>query len=981
HLVTKSVNTSRGFFSFTHAQQSPSETDEPVEELIDQYAYAFYLKLGGSEEGWNEEQENYVKDEMMRRWRDSAWGRLWRRRKEISDTTHARWVLPNDAGSFQVGEFLGLNTYAEQTISRHTANPWFIHSDWSIHLPRLLGWPFDGDQRFLCDGSFSRQPRARNVAPSTVVSPPGSADRLSERHRTRTGPTDAVPRLKPALRARALTQAKSDGAIDGTTGATLGLSLNSVSGKGKAKKAVRLPSDPHPFGTPTLPASVSPGKVLERTGSELHGKSATAEEELRATEIASADIPDEYDDARMKDRMVVRVAYCKDGSLAPRFDEMQNRSARNLQYEDWTEFMVVWRNDRLELYDDYRLPCREWLAGHKHLAFVVPLKNVRTKLSLYSFTDMSFCITCPPASLSSGVKTLLPFQRRTGTNVFVFKARCRSRAIDWIWRLWRDLGGILPPFIEVRSPVLDTRMKIDVPESANHSIFSHDNLVALCVKTLSTVQDWDVIIRKRLAEGAHMELAWRLDTNLDWVWWLDDIHGNPRAWAVLAGLALNQAGRAAHLEVRLAEHMASQLHIKDGHQLSEPPSVEGYVSRVKPGSGTREEVYLTVHNGLLFTLAPASAHAPNPPGVVPVPQDSDRNARDALAARGVMDLRTVIAVRRAFRPVLHPNEHVHASTQPEIEENGHFEEQVVREENDTRDVGGDTGLTGDVTTIRTRRCFELLMKSGHVIRFETWSAKVAIEWIERLRALIRYWTLRHFVDTRQEMDVVHYATGRPRITPQRLRHEECDNDHPPEPQANPAIVLPYLSSIYHRCVYEGCRPIVKAGRVFVRQGLHGRYKLVQMFLVASQLVQFQIKPKSTNFRRRGKPVSLLDAYVVSGVFAAQALPKGQYNPNNPATPRRYADGLESDDSEENTLFTVYYVPRKMAQAEKVPSLNVAKKVMVFRCRSRVERDVWCWAMNTQIEKLARERRDREKLRNTGAPIPLEQVTRPAEIVL
>ncbi|KAH9080423.1 hypothetical protein EDB83DRAFT_2339328 [Lactarius deliciosus] len=1018
HLVTKPVNKSRGFFSFTQAQQSPSETDEPVEELIDQYAYAFYLKLGGSEEDWNEEQENYVKDEMMRRWRDSAWGRLWRRRKEISDTTHARWVLPNDAGSFQVGEFLGLNTYAEQTSRDTRLTPGSsARTGPSTSLVYLDGPSMVTKDSFVTARSHvSPEPETLPSQPSspppdmpvpsngscdilavtstTNLLPATAADRLSERHRTRTGPTDAMPSLKPALRARALTQAKSDGAIDGTTGATLGLSLNSGSGKGKAKKAVRLPSDPHPFGTPTLPASVSPGEVLQRTGSELHGTSATAEEELRATEIASADIPDEYDDARMKDRMVVRVAYCKDGSLAPRFDEMQNRSARNLQYEDWTEFMVVWRNDRLELYDDYRLPCREWLAGHKHLAFVVPLKNVRTKLSLYSFTDMSFCIICPPASLSSGVKTLLPFQRRTGTNVFVFKARCRSRAIDWIWRLWRDLGGILPPFIEVRSPVLDTRMKIDVPESADHSIFSHDNLVALCMKTLSTVQDWDVIIRKRLAEGAHMELAWRLDTNLDWVWWLDDIHGNPRAWAVLAGLALNQAGRAAHLEVRLAEHMASQLHIKDGHHLSEPPSVEGYVSRIKPGSGTREEVYLTVHNGLLFTLTPASAHAPNPPGVVPVPHDSDRNARDALrqeevrrgaaqvlAARGVMDLRTVIAVRRAFRPVLHPNEHVHASTQPEIEDNGHFEEQVVREESDTRDVGGDAGLTGDVTTMRTRRCFELLMKSGHVIRFETWSAKVAIEWIERLRALIRYWTLRHFVDTRQEMDVVHYATGRPRITPQRLRHEECDKGHPPEPQSNPAIVLPYLSSIYHRCVYEGCRPIIKAGRVFVRQGLHGRYKLVQMFLVASQLVQFQIKPKSTNFRRRGKPVPLLDAYVVSGVFAAQALPKGQYNPNNPATPRRYADGLESDDSEENTLFTVYYVPRKMAQAEKVPSLNVAKKVMVFRCRSRVERDVWCWAMNTEIEKLARERSDREKLRNAGAPIPLEQVTRPAEIVL
>ena len=104
----------------------------------------------------------------------------------------------------------------------------------------------------------------------------------------------------------------------------------------------------------------------------------------------------------------------------------------------------------------------------------------------------------------------------------------------------RDLGGILPSFIEVRSPILDTRMKIDIPESADYSIFSHDNLVALCMKTLSTVQDWDVIIKNRLAEGAHMELAWRLDTNLDWVRWLDDIRGNPRTWAVLAGLALNQ---------------------------------------------------------------------------------------------------------------------------------------------------------------------------------------------------------------------------------------------------------------------------------------------------------------------------------------------------------------------------------------------------------------------------------------------------------
>jgi len=148
---------------------------------------------------------------------------------------------------------------------------------------------------------------------------------------------------------------------------------------------------------------------------------------------------------------------------------------------------------------------------------------------------------------------------------------------------------------------------------------------------------------------------------------------------------------------------------------------------------------------------------------------------------------------------------------------------------------------------------------------------------------------------------------------------------------------------------------------------------VQMSLVTGQLVQFRIRPKSTHYRRQGKTISLLDAYVVSGVLAARALPKGQYNPNNPITPRRYADGLESNDTEENMLFVVFYVPHKVAQAGKVPSLNAAKKMMVFRCRSRVERDVWCWALNTEIEKLARGSREREeKWRNVGAPIPLDQ---------
>jgi hypothetical protein len=178
--------------------------------------------------------------------------------------------------------------------------------------------------------------------------------------------------------------------------------------------------------------------------------------------------------------------------------------------------------------------------------------------------------------------------------------------------------------------------------------------------------------------------------------------------------------------------MASQLHIKDGHQLSEPPSIEGYVSRIRSASGSREEVYLTVHNGLLFTLAASHAHTPNLLGVVPVPHGADHDIRDALreeevrrgaaqvlAARCVMDLRAVVAVRRAFRPHFHPSQPVHNSTPRNPEEDEQrLDVEVAQEESDALDAGGDTGLTGNVTTMRMRRCFELVTKTGHIIRFE-----------------------------------------------------------------------------------------------------------------------------------------------------------------------------------------------------------------------------------------------------------------------
>jgi len=50
--------------------------------------------------------------------------------------------------------------------------------------------------------------------------------------------------------------------------------------------------------------------------------------------------------------MLVRINYTKFENLR-QFDEHTNKTTSDLRYEDWGEYMVVWRNDRIELYEDY----------------------------------------------------------------------------------------------------------------------------------------------------------------------------------------------------------------------------------------------------------------------------------------------------------------------------------------------------------------------------------------------------------------------------------------------------------------------------------------------------------------------------------------------------------------------------------------------------------------------------------------------------
>ncbi|KZT12064.1 uncharacterized protein LAESUDRAFT_640838 [Laetiporus sulphureus 93-53] len=898
---------------------------------------------------------------MYRRWKESEWGRASSRVRD--ERSHERWV----GGSFDVGLFLGVDVLDQDTRTNPagTSRTAEISSSRNVPLSTRTETFVTSPSRLSIPGAATKGGRSSRHDEDS----PLQTDESRSAHSSTAlifRPTPGAPAShSPHVRFEQTSSSNSRNGHSGEPGQN-----GFAKGKGKAvhNPEPAVQEDPAP-----------PREVLSRSGEQVEHTSAGAAQQ------ADPENQVKWGNVIMRDRMLVKFSHTEGSSLPAEFDENANRTTSHLYNEDWVEYIVVWRKDRLELYRDHLMPWKDWSTGHKKLLFVIPLGSSTTRLSLYSFVDLTFCIVCPSVPLRHRSKRRWLYGQRTGLNAFVFKMKSRTRAIDWLYKLWRHLGGQLPPFLEIRSPILDTRIKIDIPDSgdvaAAYAVFNKQNIIRTCQERLKQVAEYSDLLEHTVAARGALALAWRSETNLDWVWQLEDVQGSTRDWAILCGLALHQAGKPAHLEVRLKEHYPTRLHLKDGTRLDEPPAVEGYLDRIRPSSQLKQAIYLTSHDGYLFSLHSAHAHHPAPPGFLPVDcnpetlqrEEVHRGAQQILHAFALLDLRSIVAVRRAFQVAARHSDQIPGGNMPEWEDVEGFWEDVERSESDDEDAGGETGANAsrNRTRLHMRRSFELLLTTGSVVRFEAYSCQNALEWIVRLRPLVSYWKKRHQVDARREMDLAYVRMGRTRITP--LQHVVHEHDSPEDLLPDPAAPLPELSSFYNWCVMDGCRPMLKCGKLYASKGLHGRYKHIQMILTSGTLIQYRIAGRRSLHRRRHKMISLMDASVVSGYLAAQYLPEGQYDPDAPHDARRYQDGLETDDGVEDTLFMIWY--RSSKKGEKgigdvrrtdIPPLSIKRKMSVFRTRSRLERDAWVWAINVEIERVIRETRDREEsIREAG----------------
>lgn len=211
---------------------------------------------------------------------------------------------------------------------------------------------------------------------------------------------------------------------------------------------------------------------------------------------------------------------------------------------------------------------------------------------------------------------------RRGTHVFVMKLGERSRAMDWYWEIWRELGGELPTQFDIEVPALSTSVRIKMPQDdvdiggrLTQKQLNPRRLIDTCWDMVSqTIDVQEILDQKRQAgDQLDLELAWKgVDGVLEWVAWSNTVQNRARDWAVLAGVAKLTVSTPSAisyswqgekmpriLQLRLAHHQPKMLKLETGSVIQEPPGVEGYLTRHKSGSAPKEQVYVASHDGSL----------------------------------------------------------------------------------------------------------------------------------------------------------------------------------------------------------------------------------------------------------------------------------------------------------------------------------------------------------------------------------------------
>ena len=312
---------------------------------------------------------------------------------------------------------------------------------------------------------------------------------------------------------------------------------------------------------------------------------------------------------------------------------------------------------------------------------------------------------------------------------------------------------------------------------------------------------------------------------------------------------------------------------------------------------------------------------------------------------------------------------------------------------DVADSGREDGTTNEIDDNRT---FELVLDNGLIVRLQTYSKDTRTEWMKRLRQLVKYWKQRinGDVDTfknvrRTNLSLLNIDEELEAILGQFGRKWEVSRS-----EASPEL--------YHMCGIASCRAITMSGLLYRKPRRRSTFQRCSVILSGGKMLIFQATLRKRTgeqvrhiHQERMDVIDLTDCYVYSGLLVEDDLlyQNRTFDANKTGggmgtLPRVYReDGWTSQDGEVMTCFVIWRNQRKgwfrtqggkasgnseekggnRAKIKRVAQLGVPGKGMVFKCRSRAERDHWVLSVSSEIERVV----EREEWERRGEEVRLE----------
>ena len=366
--------------------------------------------------------------------------------------------------------------------------------------------------------------------------------------------------------------------------------------------------------------------------------------------------------------------------------------------------------------------------------------------------------------------------------------------------------------------------------------------------------------------------------------------------------------------------------------------------------------------------------------------EDDRNVKMLLSSDGFINMCDVRRVRKMLRGATPADEHLDDGSDVEFDVS---DSEIAQ--NSLRDDGETTEIDDD-------RTFELLMKNGLVIRLQAYNKASRNEWRTRLTQLVKYWNSR----AREDMDLFKS------VRQQNL--EALNIDERAEAQVGSfaykwEVMQSYASpTMYNMCGIAQCRTIHLSGVLFRKPRRHTTFTRCHVILSHGHLLIYQDTLRKTTGKKlvhihheRIASIDLKGCYLYSGLLTGNDLlyQNQTFDSNQPghhALPRVYLeDGWKSTDEDAMTTFVIWHAKSKSwfrssrfvddvkqqqdyeeraqrrgervgrlssgqgkvkTKIERVSKLGTTGRSVVFKARSRAERDHWVMAIQVEVERLA-----------------------------